>query len=274
MASQATIELLLTMKAELCAYAHTSRHDCWAVASIKAPSFEPESKVPIDVVAVIDVSSSMAGAKIELVKQTLLFVIGQLNERDRFSLVTYHTYAYLQFGLIQMSQESKAIATSAIKALGCQGGTNLCQGLLKGMEEIAYHSGPEKANVQSVLLLTDGVANKGLKTKEGILAQMLKIQNSQEEKAAKRNFDGTVYTFGFGADHDAGMLAAISTQGGGVYYFIDTNEKIPGSFADCLGGLQTVLGQNLSLELDILGDNQLYYVHSSRTGNWKSVNKS
>ena len=54
------------------------------------------------------------------------------------------------------------------------------------MEEIAYHSGPEKANVQSVLLLTDGVANKGLKTKEGILAQMLKIQNSQEEKAAKR----------------------------------------------------------------------------------------
>ena len=54
------------------------------------------------------------------------------------------------------------------------------------MEEIAYHSGPEKAKVQSVLLLTDGVANKGLKTKEGILAQMLKIQNSQEKKAAKR----------------------------------------------------------------------------------------
>ena len=42
----------------------------------------------------------------------------------------------------------------------------------------------------------------------------------------QQKFDGTVYTFGFGADHDAGMLAAISTQGGGVYYFIDTNEKV------------------------------------------------
>ena len=41
-----------------------------------------------------------------------------------------------------------------------------------------------------------------------------------------QKFDGTVYTFGFGADHDAGMLAAISTQGGGVYYFIDSNEKV------------------------------------------------
>ena len=94
MASQATIELLLTMKAELCAYAHTSRHDCWAVASIKAPSFESESKVPIDVVAVIDVSSSMAGAKIELVKQTLLFVIGQRKySAARMQSILYmHTY--------------------------------------------------------------------------------------------------------------------------------------------------------------------------------------
>ena len=39
-------------------------------------------------------------------------------------------------------------------------------------------------------------------------------------------FEGTVYTFGFGPDHDADLLEAISTQGGGVYYFIDTNEKV------------------------------------------------
>ena len=39
-------------------------------------------------------------------------------------------------------------------------------------------------------------------------------------------FDGTVYTFGFGSDHSANMLEAISTQGGGVYYYIDSNEKV------------------------------------------------
>ncbi len=39
-------------------------------------------------------------------------------------------------------------------------------------------------------------------------------------------FDGTIYTFGFGSDHDANLLEAISTQGGGVYYYIDSNEKV------------------------------------------------
>ena len=41
-----------------------------------------------------------------------------------------------------------------------------------------------------------------------------------------QNFDGTVYTFGFGADHDARMLEPLSTQGGGVYYYIDSADKV------------------------------------------------
>ena len=35
-----------------------------------------------------------------------------------------------------------------------------------------------------------------------------------------------MYTFGFGSDHDASLLEAISTQGGGVYYYIDSSEKV------------------------------------------------
>ena len=35
-----------------------------------------------------------------------------------------------------------------------------------------------------------------------------------------------MYTFGFGADHDARLLESVSTQGGGVYYYIDSTEKV------------------------------------------------
>ena len=57
------------------------------------------------------------------------------------------------------------------------------------MEEIAYNSGPEKAQVQSVLLLTDGLANQGVTTKDGILAEMMRIQNPHGEKVAQKVFD-------------------------------------------------------------------------------------
>ena len=38
--TEASNNLTLTVKAELCAYSHTSRHDCWAVANIKARSLD------------------------------------------------------------------------------------------------------------------------------------------------------------------------------------------------------------------------------------------
>ena len=54
------------------------------------------------------------------------------------------------------------------------------------------------------------------------------------EKLSKRT---TVYTFGFGKDHDGNMLRAISEEGQGIYYFLEKKDDIPKSFADCLGGL-------------------------------------
>lgn len=50
---------------------------CWAITNIKAPSYEPESRSPVDIVAVIDKSGSMRGEKIKLVRKTLLFVVDQ-----------------------------------------------------------------------------------------------------------------------------------------------------------------------------------------------------
>lgn len=47
----------------------------------------------VDLVCVIDESGSMQGAKIDLVKQTLLYVLEILNERDRLSLILFSSGA-------------------------------------------------------------------------------------------------------------------------------------------------------------------------------------
>ena len=49
--------------------------------------------------------------------------------------------------------------------------------------------------------------------------------------------------------------------------------QIPESFADCLGGLLSVVGQNLSLRLEAIGENAISAVHANRTVNWTTASK-
>ena len=45
---------------------------------------------------------------------------------------------------------------------------------------------------------------------------------SSEQKRA----EASVYTFGFGKDHNEDMLMKISDAGHGMYYFIETEDKV------------------------------------------------
>ena len=49
------------------------------------------------------------------------------------------------------------------------------------MQQIARNSTPKRAQVQSVLLLTDGLANKGITLKDRIIAKMIEIQGPDWE---------------------------------------------------------------------------------------------
>ncbi|XP_065174635.1 uncharacterized protein LOC135804642, partial [Sycon ciliatum] len=100
------------------------------------------------------------------------------------------------------------------------------------------------------LLMTDGMANEGLSSQQDIIACL--TQRGRSMLGSSELSDvvaASIYTFGFGADHNATLLQALSDAGNGVYYYIDTSEKIPESFADCLGGLLSTAAQNIYLEI-------------------------
>jgi hypothetical protein len=58
-------------------------------AGMPEPRLGGSIHVPIDVVVVIPVSSSMQGLKINLLRDTLRFLVNNLGERDRMGLVTF-----------------------------------------------------------------------------------------------------------------------------------------------------------------------------------------
>merc|ERR1719389_559411 len=58
-----------------------------------------------------------------------------------------------------------------------------------------------------------------------------------------------VFSFGLGTDHNAQMLFSLSDAGTGCYYYVDTAQAIAPSFADCLGGLLSVVAQDVIMTL-------------------------
>ena len=75
--AEVTDRITLTAAAEFACYPPSKEQPCWAIASLRAPFYEPTSRSPVDIAAVIDKSGSMRGKKLDLVKKTLLFVIDQ-----------------------------------------------------------------------------------------------------------------------------------------------------------------------------------------------------
>jgi len=142
-----------------------------------------------------------------------------------------------------------------LKKLEVGGQTNTSGGLLQGLDMIRTRT--IKANdVTSVLLFTDGLANLGLtkpdqikKAVRGVLSQISSVCS--------------IFTFGYGKEPDPQYLRDIADEANGMYYHINSPDAIPLAFTDCLGGLLSVVAQNIVLSLEVPKGIQLTEVTTS-----------
>ena len=81
-------ELQLTCQPEYEAYSNAS---CAATCllKLKAPPLADSDRAPVSLTAVLDVSQSMAGEKLDLVKRTCLFLLKQLCEGDSIGVIVF-----------------------------------------------------------------------------------------------------------------------------------------------------------------------------------------
>lgn len=207
-------------------------------------SEERESRAPIDIVCVIDKSGSMRGDKIELVKKTLIFMVDQLKPCDRIALITFDTFVETILSLKSMKPSRKKKAKRRIERINAGTSTNLSGGLLQGLDIIRREEC--KSEVISLLVFTDGLANVGITDLNNLVTIVKNI-------FASLNSAVSLFSFGFGNDHDANMLRALSENGNGLYYYLENNDAIPETFSDCLGGLLSVLAQNIKFNIQTIG---------------------
>jgi hypothetical protein len=215
---------------------HSARY---VLVEITAPPASATAVRPrVNVAFVLDRSGSMSGHhKIALAKEAIRHGIDRLATDDRFAVVVYDD----QIDLVAPARTADAGAKeAAMRALGPiqpRGSTNLCDGWLRGAEQVALGLDPEAVN--RVLLLTDGLANVG-RTDPAEL---------QRDAAELRARGVSTSTFGVGEDFDERLLGAMADAGGGAFRFIATAEEIPALVGSEVGELLEVTAKDAVLRI-------------------------
>ncbi|KAK9676690.1 hypothetical protein RND81_11G093600 [Saponaria officinalis] len=216
-----------------------SYDDFTVLIHLKAPvAGSQHCRAPVDLVTVLDVSGSMAGTKLALLKRAMGFVIQHLGPHDRLSVIAFSSTARRLFPLRRMTDTGKYQALQAVNSLSSNGGTNIAEGLKKGAKVMLDRKC--KNPVSSIILLSDGQDTYTITGPTG--AQSRTDYKSLIPSSIQQI---PIHTFGFGADHDAVSMHSISECSGGTFSFIEVEGVIQDAFAQCMGGLLSVVTQEL-----------------------------
>ena len=118
------------------------------------------------------------------------------------------------------------------------GSTNLSGGLLKGHEEALKEC--REGQVNRVLLLTDGMANRGITDPKVLAAKARSMLDKGVSLSA----------IGVGTSFNEDLLIALAESGGGTYYYVKDSEDIRDVFKSELKGLLAVVAQGITLTFE------------------------
>ena len=206
----------------------------------------------VDLICVVDVSGSMGGDKIKLVKESLKYLVSIMNGQDRLAIIIFSGSADILFDFTQMVEANKQSIINKIENLNANGGTVIMSGLKLALELISdEYSTREK--VASIILLSDGEDTSFDKN------QFISLVN------AKSNCAFTLHTLGYGESHDAVLMHDLSLIRDGGYFFVRQLSMVKNAILKIYGSLSTNYYTNVQIEIssnysinNVLGKEDMY----------------
>lgn len=226
-------------------------------------SLSPVAHAPLDLILVVSVPPasavpSTAALKIRVIKNALDFVIAQLGQRDRLSVVTFEMGAggrvrktpFLSLGKTQ----SRARLGKFVDEIGMRedDGTGW-------KDEFAVRTQDEKTDVVTAI-------NHGLdvvlqrKSRNPVSGMILISDAAEATRRAQMDLvlaraeaaNMPIHSFGYGRSHDPASLWLVSNNTGGTYTFVRDWYGLQGCLAGCVGGMMSIGLVNMKLHLKIV----------------------
>ncbi|KAL8807870.1 MAG: hypothetical protein Q9200_004510 [Gallowayella weberi] len=192
--------------------------------------------VPLDLVVVIPVSSSMQGLKITLLRDALKFLVQNLGERDRMGLVTFGSSGG-GVPLVGMTTKTWTGWSKILNSIRPVGQKSLRADVVEGANVAMDLLMQRKANnpIATILLISDSSTSD---------AESVDFVVSRAEAAKV-----AIHSFGLGLTHKPDTMIELSTRTKASYTYVKDWMMLRECVAGCLGSMQTTSHQNVKLKL-------------------------
>ena len=211
---------------------------------------------PVNLAFLIDVSESMSGERLTAVKKTLHCARDIFRAEDRVTVVTFGEDAKVVTNNLLLAADGMDHFYAAIDAIGTAGCTNLSAGI-EALLTLQNRESPFDA----VMLLTDGVVNRGITSGVGLRTMAQGLGQLP------------ITALGYGADHNRVLLRDLALMSRGAYVFIDAESLLPTVMGDLIGGVRTEVLKNASIQVpagwdccEVGGDGNSYRVGNVVSG--------
>ena len=215
------------------------KHNLVRVA-LQGKELNQDERGDANLVFLIDVSGSMRDSdKLPLLVQSLGLMVEELQEKDSVAIVVYAGNNGLVLEPTEMAQGGREAVVDALGRLSAGGSTNGGAGI-----ELAYRLAREnfvKGGVNRVILATDGDFNVGLTGKNELVSLV--------KKQAEGGVFLSVCGLGRGNLNDS-MLEAITNDGNGVYYYIDSIAEGRRVFLEKLMGTLVTIAKDVKVQVE------------------------
>lgn len=188
-----------------------------------------------DVVAVLDVSGSMSGDKLDQAKAALTQLLGGLRGGDRFRVIAFNggVRRYAD-GWTSATSDGVRDAQQWVRQLSADGGTNIAGALAE-----AFAESPDDGALGVVVFLTDGMATAGETDPERIADQ------AEHSRGSFR-----VFAFGIGYDVNTYLLDRLTERARGVTAYIQPG----GDIEQAVGALAAKVASPVLTDLVVRAD--------------------
>lgn len=167
-----------------------------------------ETKKPVDLIVVMDISGSMSGDKITSARASLLQFIGKLDDRDRLRIDLFNEKITTLTPLTALGDKRQQVLDS-VSGIFEQNSTSLYDAVINAYEDLQTEGDPN--HIRAIVVLSDGEDTVSYAKLDQVIALITGSEN-EGGNAIK------VFTIAFGDDANSDILKSIAEPSGGKQY--------------------------------------------------------